>query len=92
MEYQIKYSIIDDSDSNDRDVIKLKCIIDGDRKTIFEFSEEVLRDTDCLNIEKDLSATNLYKTIEKFLIRELDSNRLQSRYLIRTNNFSYFCE
>ena len=92
MSYKIDYKLIKDSDSFDRDIKKLQCIINNDeRSVIFEFSDMVLRFTDCLNLGKNPSAQSLYKTIEKFLIRELDNNTLQDRYFIGTKNFSHFC-
>lgn len=65
MGYKIDYKLIKDSDSFDRDIKKLKCVINDERETTFEFSDMVLRFADCLNLGDNPSAEDLYKNQEK---------------------------
>ena len=93
MKYKIDYNLISasESDSASRDVRKLKCIIDGNKRTIFEFTWELLRQEDFQGLRWESSVDEFYRVIEKFLIRELDGNNLKDRYQINTHNFRDFC-
>ena len=84
MKYEIKK---DKSINKDTDSTELKCIIDKDKKTIFEFTYELLHEENFRNLKEESSTDDFYKAIEKFLIRELEDNRLKSIYQIRPNNF-----
>lgn len=89
MENRIKYMLIKEDTS--RDFKRLKCIIDSRKRVIFEFSYEVLRWKDCLNLGENPSAEALYKKIEKFLKRKLDNETLREKYQINSKNFREFC-
>ena len=93
MGYKINYNLISasESDSANRDVRKLKCIINGNKRTIFEFTWELLREEDFQGLRWESSADEFYRAIEKFLVHELDNNSLKDRYQIRANNFGQFC-
>lgn len=83
MKYEINYNL----SMNKADSMELKCIIDKNRRTIFEFTYELLHDDNFQNLKEKSSADDFYKAIEKFLIRELDNNALKDIYQIRTDNF-----
>lgn len=83
MKHEINYNL----STNKADSIELKCIIDKKRRTIFEFTYELLHDDNFQNLRENSSADDFYKAIEKFLIRELDNNTSKDLYQIRTDNF-----
>lgn len=84
MKHKIDYYLIsaDESDSNERDVRKLKCIIDDKKIIIFEFTRNLLADKIISNLNEKSSAEDFYKAIEKFLNQKLDNNNLKDRYQI----------
>ena len=84
MRYKIHYNLSENTDTDSRE---LKCIINENRRTIFEFTYELLHHENFQNLNEKSSADDFYKAIEKFLIRELDNNALKNIYKIRTNNF-----
>lgn len=83
MRYEINYNL----SVNKADSTELKCIIDKNKRTIFEFTYELLHHENFQNLKEKSSADDFYKTIEKFLIRELDNNIPKDVYKIRTDNF-----
>lgn len=87
MEYKVNYKLINDSDSNDRDVLKLKCAINDDQKTIFEFTDELLRHENFQGLKISSTAHEFYKVIEKFLLQAIKSNDLKEIYYVRSDNY-----
>ena len=87
MKHQISYSL---SVNKDTDSTELKCIIDKNRRTIFEFTYELLHFDNFQNLKEKSSADDFYKAIENFLIREIDNNTLKDIYQIRANNFGQY--
>ncbi len=84
IKHEINYN---KSTNKDTDSTELKCIIDKNKETIFEFTYELLTQENFQNLREKSSADDFYKAIEKFLIRELDNNTLKDVYQIKTNNF-----
>jgi len=83
----MKYKIDCNLSVNKVDSTELKCIIDKNKKTIFEFTYELLHYENFQDLNEKSSKDDFYKTIKKFLIRELDNNSLKNIYKIGRNNF-----
>jgi len=88
MGHKINY---DSSENKKTDSIELKCIVDKNKRIIFEFTYELLHEGNSQNLKEKSSNDAFYKAIEKFLIRELDNNRLKDLYQIRPDNFGQYC-
>jgi len=84
MRYEINYNL---SVNKDTDSTELKCIMNKDKRIVFEFTYELLTQENFQNLDEKSSANDFYKAIEKFLIRELDNNSLKDIYQIRADNF-----
>jgi len=84
MKYEINYNLSVDAKT---DSTELKCIINKNKRTVFEFTHELLTQENFQNLKEKSSADDFYKAIEKFLFRELDNNILKDIYQIRTDNF-----
>ncbi len=84
MKYKIDYNLSVNTKTDSRE---LKCIIDENKRTIFDFTYELLNHEDFQNLNEKSSTDDFYKAIEKFLIHELDNNNLKDIYQIRADNF-----
>lgn len=88
MKYKISYKLREKMNASDSK--ELECVIDNNRRTIFEFTYELLTQENFKNLKENSSADEFYRAIEKFLISKLDSDNLQGSYKIQGDNFRQY--